>query len=66
MQVFRVSEGSRHKWFADEGDARQYARDRYDDIDGPIPFIEPIDAVEMLARLNELESSKQLGAEFCS
>ena len=38
----------------------QYADDRYDThLDG-IPFIEPIDAIEMLARLNELESSKEL------
>ena len=66
MQVFRVSEGNRNRWFFDEGDARQFARDRYDDIDGPIPFVESIDAVEMLSRLNELESSKQLGSEFCT
>ena len=57
MQVYRVSEGHRNRWFFDEGDARQYARDRYDDCDGPIPFVESIDAVEMLVRLNDLENS---------
>jgi hypothetical protein len=66
MVVWRVSQGSHNRWFADEGDAKQYAKDRYDShLDG-IPFVESIDAREMIARINELESSKQLGAEFCS
>ena len=51
----QVSEGHRNRWFFDEGDARQYARDRYDDVEGSIPFVKSIDAVEMLSRLNELE-----------
>ena len=59
MEVYKVSEGNRVRWFFDEGDARQFARDRFDDCDGPIPFVQSIDAVEMLARLNELESSKK-------
>jgi hypothetical protein len=59
MQVYRVSEGNRTKWFFDEGDARQFARDRFDDCDGPIPFVQPIDAVEMLTHLNELELGRK-------
>ena len=59
MQVYRVSEGNRTRWFFDEGDARSFARDRFDDCDGPIPFVQPIDALELLARLNEFESSKK-------
>ena len=59
MQVYRVSEGDRNRWFFDEADAREFARQRFDDAEGPIPFCQSLDAVEMLARLNELESSKQ-------
>ena len=59
MQVYRVSEGSRTRWFHDEGDARSFARDRFDDCDGPIPFVESIDAVEMLVRLNQLETERE-------
>ena len=66
MQVYRVTQGSHTRWFTNEDDARQYADDRYDKYLDGVPFIEPVDAVEMLARLNELESSKQLGSEFCT
>ena len=59
MQVYRVSEGSRTRWFYDERDARSFARDRFDDCDGPIPFVESIDAVEMLVRLNQLETERE-------
>ena len=59
MQVYRVSQGDHVRWFYDEGDAKAYANDRFDKhLDG-IPFIEPIDALELLARLNEFESSKK-------
>jgi hypothetical protein len=59
MEVYRVSQGSHVRWFFDSGEAKQYADDRYDKCLDGIPFIEPIDAVEMLVRLNELESSKK-------
>ena len=66
MEVYRVTQGSHTRWFTNRDDAKQYADDRFDNhVDG-IPFIEPVDALEMISRLNELESSKQLGAEFCS
>ena len=55
MQVYRVSQGNHHRWFFGEDEARQYADDRYDKYLDGVPFLEPIDAVEMLARLNELE-----------
>ena len=56
MVVFRVSQGSHNRWFADEGDAKQYANDRFDThLDG-IPFVESIDAREMMVRINELEA----------
>ena len=59
MQVFRVSQGNRVRWFAGEDEARQYADDRYDKhLDG-VPFVEPIDAVEMLTHLNELELGRK-------
>lgn len=66
MQVYRVTQGSHTRWFADSDEARQYADDRYDKYLDGVPFIEPIDAIEMLARLNELESSKQLNQEYCT
>ena len=59
MQVYRVSEGNRVRWFYDEGDARSFARDRFDDADGPIPFCQPVDALEMLMHLNELELGRE-------
>jgi len=66
MVVYRVSQGSHVRWFTDSGDAKQYAKDRYDiEVDG-VPFVCELDHSEMIARLNEMESSKQLGAEFCS
>ena len=60
MQVYRVTQGDHTRWFTGEDEARQYADDRYDKYLDGIPFIESIDAIEMLARLNELESSKEL------
>ena len=65
---WRVSLGLGAVYFPDEEDARQYQRDRANDdenFDG-IPFLEEIDEREMVSRINELESSKRLGAEFCS
>ena len=60
MQVYRVSQGDHTRWLFGEDEARQYADDRYDKYLDGVPFVEPIDAIEMLARLNELESSKEL------
>ena len=65
---WRVSLGLGAVYFPDEEDARQYAKDRAADPENwdGIPFVEEIDEREMVARINELESSKRLGAEFCS
>ena len=64
--VWRVRSGSVTRWFPGELGARQYADDRYDkEFDG-VPFVEQISLAEALTRLNELESSKQLGSEFCT
>ena len=64
--VWRVQSGSDTRWFSGELGARQYADDRYDkEFDG-VPFLEQITLTEALTRLNELESSKQLGSEFCT
>ena len=57
MEVYRVTQGSHARWFTNRDDAKQYADDRYEKYVDGIPFVEPIDAVEMLARLNELENS---------
>jgi hypothetical protein len=59
MQIYRVTQGDHTRWFAGEDDARAYADDRWDKhLDG-VPFVEPIDALEALAVLNEFESSKK-------
>ena len=64
--VWRVVSGSHTKWFLEEPDARQYAKDRYDwDLDG-VPFVTELTDRELITRVNELESSKALGSEFCS
>lgn len=55
--VYRVSGGERTRWFFGEEDAREFARDRFDDSDGPIPFVEKLTLAEALVRLNELEAS---------
>ena len=57
--VWRVVSGSHSRWFWDEGDARQYAKARYDyDLDG-VPFITELDDSELLIRLNELEAGSE-------
>ena len=55
--VWRVSCGSSDRWFPGEIGARDYASDRYDDVDGPIPFVEQITLSEAITRLNELEAN---------
>lgn len=64
--VWRVQSGSVTRWFGGEIGARQWADDRFDtEFDG-VPFIERVTLSEALVRLNELESSKKLGSEFCT
>lgn len=64
--VWRVCAGGDTRWFSGEIGARQYADDRYEaEFDG-VPFVESISLSEALTRLNELESSKKLGSEFCT
>ena len=65
-EVWRVQSGSITRWFAGELGARQWADDRFENEFDGVPFVEQISLAEALTRLNELESSKTLGAEFCS
>ena len=64
--VWRVQSGSITRWFAGELGARQWADDRFENEFDGVPFVEQITLSEALTRLNELESSKQLGNEFCT
>ena len=51
-----VSSGSSKTYFYDEGDARQYASDRYDyDVDG-VPFISKVTLREAISELNRLSN----------
>ena len=51
-----VSAGSSKTYFYDEGDAREYASDRYDyDIDG-VPFISTVTLREAIMELNRLSN----------
>lgn len=64
--VWRVQSGSVTRWFGGELGAREWADDRFDtEFDG-VPFIDRVTLSEALVRLNELESSKKLGSEFCT
>ena len=60
-QYWRVSLGGVSRYFSDEEDARDFARDRANDPDNwdGIPFVDQIDERELLARVNSLETSKQ-------
>jgi hypothetical protein len=58
MVVYRVSQGRHTKWFTDEGDAREYARVRYDIEDDGIPFCAELDHSELMVRLNTLEAER--------
>ena len=56
IPYYRVSVGNRSRWFEDEQDARDYARDRFDnDFDG-VPFLDTFNDKDLLARVNELEA----------
>ena len=51
-----VSAGSSKTYFFDEGDARDYASDRYDfDLDG-VPFISKVTLREAISELNRLSN----------
>ena len=64
--VWRVSCGSVDRWFPGEIGARDFVSQRFDDVDGPIPFVEQVTLTEALGRLNELETSKKLNQEYCT
>ena len=51
-----VSSGSSKTYFYDEGEARDYASDRYDlDLEG-VPFISKVTLREAISELNRLSS----------
>jgi len=51
-----VSSGSSKTYFYDEGEARDYARDRYDlDLEG-VPFISKVTLREAISELNRLSN----------
>jgi hypothetical protein len=54
---FKVTLGSSRRYFCDEDDARDFAKQRAADPDNwdGLPFIEPINEREVITRLNELE-----------
>ena len=52
-----VSAGSSKTYFYDEGDAREFASDRYDyDTDG-VPFISKVTLHEAITELNRLSNA---------
>ena len=55
---WRVSLGGVGRYFSDEEDARDFARDRANDPDNwdGIPFVDQIEESELLVRINELEA----------
>ena len=54
--VYLVAGGRTTKWFTGELGARDYANDRYEDADGPVPFVKEITLTEAITRLNQLEA----------
>ena len=58
---WRVSLGGVGRYFSDEEDARDFARDRANDPDNwdGIPFVDQIEEIELLVRINTLEASNQ-------
>ena len=52
-----VSSGSSKTYFYDEGDAREYASDRYDfDLEG-VPFVSQVTLGEAIKELNRLSNA---------
>ena len=64
--VWRVCSGGVTRWFGGEIGARNWADDRFENEFDGVPFVEQVTLTEALVRLNELESSKKLGQEFCT
>jgi hypothetical protein len=58
-QYWRVSLGGVNRYFSDEEDARDHARDRANDPENwdGIPFLDVIDERELLVRINTLEAA---------
>ncbi len=54
--VYLVAGGHTTKWFTGELGARDYANDRYEDADGPIPYVRELTLSEAFTRLNQLEA----------
>jgi hypothetical protein len=58
-QYWRVSLGGVNRYFSDEDDARDYAKDRANDPENwdGIPFLDQVDERELLVILNNLNES---------
>ena len=54
--VYLVTGGRSDRYFTGELGARDYANDRYEDADGPVPFVKEITLSEAFTRLNQLEA----------
>jgi hypothetical protein len=54
--AYRVQSGGHTRWFLERADAKQYANDRFDNECDGVPFVEGLSLIEVLSRLNELES----------
>ena len=61
VNYWRVKLGDTCRWFADEEDARAYAKDRAADPENwdGIPFLDELTDRELIERINTLEASKQ-------
>ena len=61
IPYWKVSLGGRARWFDDEEDARNYAKDRAADPENwdGIPFIDALNDKDLLERINTLEASNQ-------
>ena len=62
--VYLVTGGNSDRWFTGELGARDFANDRYEDADGPVPFVKEVTLSEALARLNELEADRHAERVF--
>ena len=62
--VYLVAGSGPDRWFIGEMGARDFANDRYEDADGPIPYVKELTLHEAFNRLNELESLESLQKFF--
>ena len=62
--VYLVTGGRSNKRFTGELGAIDYANDRYEDADGPIPYVKEVTLSEAFARLNELEADRHAERVF--